>query len=128
MRDITVEQFRVRFAAAGKRAAAGAPESRCGAEWERFLGSWGIRAIRDDGPQTWAVESAGGRTYTVGLHVEYDDMGLESMSLHCTCPARRADLGGRVVCRHRCAVADMLFDEAVNGEDWDAADWLERVV
>ena len=40
--------------------------------------------------------------------------------MKCTCPARKD-------CRHEAAVFDMLMAEAIAAEDYDAADWLERI-
>lgn len=89
-----------------------------GKNWEAFLVERKLRGICDDGANRWLVDSASGATYSVTLHSRRDG---EGMYLKCDCPARRD-------CRHMGAVFDMLMADAIYAEDYDAADWLERIM
>ena len=123
-REIIVGEFHERFEAAGERATQ-QPSERTGASWDAMLKKARLRNIADDGADRWRIESESGATYSVTLHTRRahrDERGLSpSMYLKCNCPARRE-------CRHIAAVYDMLMTEAVANEDYDAADWLERIM
>ena len=116
MSELSTQQFEERFDAAGQRATQ-QPAERTGADWESFLKKRRLLNIADDGADRWKIESASGATYSVTLHTRRDG---EGMYLKCNCPARKD-------CRHNAAVYDMLMAEAVANEDYDAADWLERI-
>lgn len=116
-KDLTVREFEKRFDAAGQRACTEQAPTRKGASWEAMLKKRRLRNIADDGANRWKIESVSGATYSVTLHTRRDG---EGMYLKCDCPARKD-------CRHNAAVFDMLMAEAIANEDYDAADWLERI-